>query len=64
MIVISDLKSLGNVKSCLLLEGLLYLCDAGVLFHHQEIGFSVFVQLSDPSEEESGTCVFIPYNGD
>lgn len=46
------------------LEGLLYLCDARVLFHHQEIGFSVFTEPANPSKEESSTCVFIPYNDD
>lgn len=48
----------------ILLECLLYLCDASVLLHNQEIGFSVFIELPDTTKEESGTCVFIPDNSD
>lgn len=53
-----------NKARVFLLEGLFDLRDARVLLHHQEIGFAVLVEFTDPAEQEAGARVLVPDNGD
>lgn len=61
---ISERSLAVDTSGDVLLEGLLYLRDARVLLHHQEIGFPVLVELTDPPEQESGARVLVTDNGD